>query len=104
MCSIAKCDGIWVATHSKSRLILAVGGRGKSGKARALCEAKWRQKKYGPPGRIPTLDEPNCRPILKAGKAAARIRRKLKCVKKGGGRRCFTGKNKPGGPCAKDGS
>ena len=101
MCSIAKCNGVWVATHSKSFLILAVGGKGAAGKALALCEAKWRQKMYGPPGRIPTLKEPNCRPIRKTGKAASRIRRKLECVKKSGGKRCFTGKNKPGGPCGK---
>ncbi len=99
MCSIAQCDGIWVATHGGSKLILAVGGKGKAGKARAMREAKWRQKKYGPAGSIPTLKAPNCRPMLKQGPAHDRILRKLGCVKKSGNaEKCFAGKNEEGGP------
>lgn len=99
MCAIAQCDGVWVATHGNSKLILAVGGKGKEGKARALREAKWRQKEYGPAGAIPTLKQPNCRPMLKKGPAHDRIIGKMRCVKKSGNaKKCFTGKKREGGP------
>lgn len=84
MCAIAKCNGIWVAIHGNSKLILAVGGRGAGGKKRAHAEAKKRQKKYGPPGKIPVLKDPNCKPMLDEGPAARRIRGKMSCLKKGG--------------------
>jgi hypothetical protein len=80
MCAIGKCEGVWVALHGINHTILAVGGRGAPGKRKALAEAKWRQKKYGPPGRIPTIpdDEVNCVPMLRKGAAASRIRRELR--------------------------
>jgi len=79
MCAIGKCEGVWLALHGINHTILAVGGRGTKGKQKALAEAKWRQKKYGPPGRIPTIpdDEVNCEPMLSKGPAARRIRRQL---------------------------
>ena len=85
MCAIGQCKGVWVAVHGTSRLILAVGGRGSDGKRRAHAEAKKRQKIYGPPGRIPNYGKDvRCRPMLKSGPAASRIRRKLSCLRRGG--------------------
>jgi hypothetical protein len=77
MCAIGKCRGVWVALHGINRRILAVGGRGATGKAVALYEANWRKLKYGPPGPIPTID-PICAPMMREGPAADRIRREMR--------------------------
>jgi hypothetical protein len=91
VCAIAKCNGIWVAVHARSKLILAVGGRGSSGRKRAWKEARMRQLDYGPPGPIPVI-EATCKPIRKAGPAANRIRKELACMRRGGdGKRCLLG-------------
>ena len=80
MCAIARCYGVWVAVHGINHTILAVGGRGAAGKRRAPDEARTRQRKYGPAGRIGTIhqDEVNCWPMLEHGPAARRIRRELR--------------------------
>jgi len=78
MCAYGKCGGVWVALHGVNRRILAVGGRGKAGKALALAEAKERQLVYGPPGPIPRILDPICAPMLSEGPAADRIRRELR--------------------------
>lgn len=91
MCAIAKCNGIWVAVHARSKLILAVGGRGAAGRKRAWKEARIRQLDYGPAGPIPVV-QATCKPIRKAGPAASRIRREMACLR--GGRSasiCVTG-------------
>lgn len=69
-----------MALHGVNHTILAVGGRGKSGKAIALYEAKTRQLEYGPPGHIPTLHtfQVNCYPALRQGPAADLINSQLR--------------------------
>ena len=80
MCAIGECDGVWMALHGVNHSILAVGGPGANGKAKALREAKKRQQKYGPPGRIPTIPsrDVNCYPSLRSGPAARRINKRLR--------------------------
>jgi hypothetical protein len=80
MCAIGQCSGVWMALHGINHTILAVGGRGKTGKQIALFEAKKRQAEYGPPGPIPTVPpyDVNCYPALKKGPAAERITAQLR--------------------------